>query len=440
VDLEATSGGELIIPSALVGVLPPGFEAAPVNRGSEGGKREVVTLRHLHRWTGTPFVPLDYQSALVDGLLSRAGDRQTVGMVMLPTGGGKTSVGLSLGLRKLSSQSSGIMLWIAPQRELLYQAVEACQRIWWSGIGPHTLDLRVLGAGRDDSGVARHTVVFGTPVSVDRWLRGAARTTQVSQVFFDEAHHLGAQFFRDVWARILTDCPSLQLAIGLSATPMRGQSETFEDMASALENRLFFPRCLLPNPILALQRRGVLANLTVKKIEGIPSYARNACGASNFGVDALSSDPSYWSACIDGVVATSGRAVVYCPNRSTGEIFSRHLCALGERSEFIDGEDALETRLSALERFRDGETRILVNVGLLLEGVDCPAAQTAVVTFPIRSPTRLIQIAGRVSRGPLAGGTPSAEILCADDAVFRFFSEAGVEVDYEAMWRIGEAL
>ena len=361
-------------------------------------------------------------------------------MVVLPTGGGKTSVGLSLGLRQLARTSFGVMLWIAPQRELLYQALEACERIWWSGLGPHSLDLKVLGARQDELEIGRHAVVFGTPVSVDRWLRREGYVGEISQVFFDEAHHLGAKFFREVWVGILKGCPRLELAIGLSATPMRGESETFDDMATALDHRLFFPHCLLPNPVNALRRRGVLSKLAAREVKGIPAYARNRDGTSGLGINTLTSDPAYWSACINGVVEARGRVVVYCPNRATGEIFARHLCALGENAEFIDGEDSLDVRLSALERFRDGATRVLVNVGLLLEGVDCPSADCAVVTYPVKSATRLIQIAGRVSRGPVVGGTPSAEVLCADGAVYRFFNESGIDVDYAAQWRTGVAL
>jgi ATP-dependent helicase IRC3 len=439
-DLEAREGRRLKLPPGLLSVLPRDLAMyAPIGLSCETARRAALD-RQLRRWEGNPFTPFAYQQAVIDGLSRRSSEGCLAGMLVLPTGGGKTSVGIAVALERLRSQDRGLVVWIAPQRELLQQAMQACERVWWSGRGPHSLDLRILQSSREPGPTAGHSMVFGTPVTVDRWLERIDAGSRVTQVIFDEAHHLGAEVYSHVWLRLREGSRSMELALGLSATPMRRESSTFDAMTSALDGQLFYPQCLLPNPIRALRKLGVLSALRVKHIDSIPGYARQLGEGLGAGSSVLSADPDYWMGCINATLSATGRTIVYCPSRALGELFARHLCSLGERAEFMDGDDEIEARTSVLERFRDGQTRVVVNVGLLLEGVDCPAAESAVITFPVQSPIKLLQIAGRLSRGPAVGGTSEATLHCSDMAVAKFFGELSAEPDYSALWPNGTAL
>ena len=79
-------------------------------------------------------------------------------------------------------------------------------------------------------------------------------------------------------------------------------------------------------------------------------------------------------------------------------------------AEYLDGKTPNALRFGILERFRNRETRVLVNVALLLEGVDCPAAEALVLTYPVRHAERLKQMVGRVLRGPAVGGTDECRV------------------------------
>ena len=59
--------------------------------------------------------------------------------------------------------------------------------------------------------------------------------------------------------------------------------------------------------------------------------------------------------------------------------------------------------------------RVLVSVGMLLEGVDIPDARTAMLARPTRSHVLLRQMVGRVLRGPRAGGEETAHIVALQD-------------------------
>jgi len=434
--LEAREERTLRIPAPLARVIPPNICEATSNLGPYGIERTATFERQLRRWEGVGFDPFDYQREVIEGVCAELQQSQMVGMLVLPTGAGKTSVAVAIALRDLARRASGLVIWMAPQRELLQQAITCCERVWWSGAGPHSLDLKVLRGGNDRIDLGRHSVVFGTPITISRWLEREEAVGGITHAIFDEAHHLGAASYTSVWERIRTSAVGLRLALGLSATPMRADGTSFETMLRALDGRLMYPRSLSPGPIAALRSRGVLAEVCVRQIEKIPSYARGALLAAG-NVEFLGSDADYWMACIDAVREAPGRLIVYCPTRALGELFSRHLTSIGDHSEFVDGEDALDTRIAVFERFRDGVTRIVVNVGLLLEGVDCPAADGAFVLHPIQSPTRLLQIAGRVMRGPAVGGTLSATIYCADTNAVRFFREISSDPDYAAFWETG---
>lgn len=73
-------------------------------------------------------------------------------------------------------------------------------------------------------------------------------------------------------------------------------------------------------------------------------------------------------------------------------------------------------RAEMLAEFKQASgPRVLVSVGMLLEGVDLPDARTAMLVRPTRSPVLMRQMVGRVLRGPRAGGGDVAHIVAFED-------------------------
>ena len=64
-----------------------------------------------------------------------------------------------------------------------------------------------------------------------------------------------------------------------------------------------------------------------------------------------------------------------------------------------------------IERFRNGELNVLINVNILTEGVDVPQTQTVFLARPTVSIALMTQMVGRALRGVKAGGTPEAYIV-----------------------------
>ena len=66
---------------------------------------------------------------------------------------------------------------------------------------------------------------------------------------------------------------------------------------------------------------------------------------------------------------------------------------------------------AALQRFRDGQLDVLVNVRMLTEGTDVPNVKTVFLTRQTTSQILLTQMVGRALRGPEFGGTEHAHIV-----------------------------
>jgi ATP-dependent helicase IRC3 len=69
--------------------------------------------------------------------------------------------------------------------------------------------------------------------------------------------------------------------------------------------------------------------------------------------------------------------------------------AAGIRAEALDGTTPGEQRHAILERLQRGETRVLVNVAVLTEGVDVPSVSCVVIAMPTRSQVKYAQAVGR---------------------------------------------
>ena len=364
----------------------------------------------LRRWSKC-YRPLDYQADIIDGLTDLLHSKSVAGLIALPTGSGKTRTAAWLCLRVLedTTEPADTLLWIAPQKELLSQAADAVQATWWSGSGPDSLDIRILRASRDLRLRPRPTCIFLTP-SMAKAVMGRFSGRSVRVAVFDEAHHAAAAVFSQVWNTIRAKAKP-QLAIGLSATPHRRDSKEDHLLRDAFDGIVYCSASLGRQPVRRLIARRVLSEPRFRLIPDVPQYARFRSIEDMRSLRALVTDPDRWRAIVDCIAnKEAGRIVTYALDREHGRALTHHLRSVGVVAEYLDGETPARQRVGVLERFRDGRTRVLVNVALLIEGVDCPAADALVLTYPVRHSARLQQMVGRVLRGPAIGGTEQCRV------------------------------
>lgn len=97
-------------------------------------------------------------------------------------------------------------------------------------------------------------------------------------------------------------------------------------------------------------------------------------------------------------LATNKKTVVF----ATNVIHSKHIVsefvACGFKAEHIDGYMTPEEKQPILDRFKNGETKIISNVAMLKEGWDVPSCEVMILAKPTKSLTAWVQMVGRILR------------------------------------------
>ena len=341
------------------------------------------------------------------------------GVVVMPTGTGKTEVALA------AMQEARIAtLVVAPVRDLMYQ---------W-----HQRILRGLGY---DAGVVGDSLFNLQPVTVTTYDSAYAHMPQIGHRFgliiFDEAHHLPGKCYRE--AALHCAAP---LRLGLTATPQLADGREAD-----------FPQ--LVGPIVYQQeissvRGKTLAEYDVVripiKLEAKEQSAYDAAGRTirQFLVQKRSDgqkDYGWEDLCAESGKDPAARAAqrAFYARKSIEDRATEKLRVLedlfrvhaGERVLVFAGSNAMamdvsrrflvptllshsrkKERREVLEGFAAGTFPVLVANRVLDEGVDVPAAKVAVVIGGQASTRQAKQRLGRVLRKSGESRATLYEVVC----------------------------
>lgn len=172
--------------------------------GAEWGPlfRDLVRVPARVAWPKVDPVELRAEQAQALSAWEQAGAR---GLVVMPTGTGKTEVALAA-----MARTRVATLVVAPVRDLMHQ---------W-----HRRILRGLGY---DAGIVGDSIFNLQPVTVTTYDSAYARMAEMGDRFglivFDEAHHLPSRCYRE--AAMLCTAP---MRLGLTATPERSDGRHVE--------------------------------------------------------------------------------------------------------------------------------------------------------------------------------------------------------------------
>ncbi len=341
------------------------------------------------------------------------------GVIVMPTGTGKTEVALHA---MVSCQCSTLV--VSPVRDLMYQ---------W-----HT---RILAATRIDAGIIGDGVHRVSPISVTTYDSAGIHMPRLGKQFqliiFDECHHLPGAMRQD--AARMSAAP---YRMGLTATPER------RDGKHVLLNELIGPRVY--HQAIAAARGKTLATYDVHRIsvhlsddersryEALgrrvrdyiaerrkydPEYDwQTLCSESGRDPGARSAMQAFHAKCsIEDRAAEKLRiiedlfrlhvgepVIVFCgSNAMARDVSTRFLipcllshCRKRERQEILDG-------------LRDGRYPALVANRVLDEGVDLPEVNVAIVIGGGSGTRQAIQRLGRVLRKNAFGRACFYEIVTA---------------------------
>lgn len=374
------------------------------------------------------------------------------GLLVLPTGGGKTFTAIRFLCQGPLSKGYKV-LWLAHTHHLLEQA--------YYSFGPRDIDqingyeVGLIVEPRDQlnvrvvSGTEEHFKVQDIDSDDDVLictLQTAGNALKRNQpnfneflesageklfVIFDEAHHSPAPTYRNLIIALRERFKKMYL-LGLTATPTytdemkRGWlKELFpDDIISQVTLEELMSQNILAKPVFENPNTDFNPDFDDREFEkwrtsfrDIPenvvnqlaenrsrnqfiarTYAQNK---EKYGKTLIFADR--WYQCVqlceflrkEGVNAGAMFSHVY--QTPTGRI--------------VGGE----SNIKILEKFKNNELDVLVNIRMLTEGTDVPDVETIFLTRQTTSQILLTQMIGRGLRGPEFGGTEEANIVSFED-------------------------
>lgn len=357
-------------------------------------------------------------------------------LAVLPTGAGKTYTASTWLLRNAVDKGKKV-LWLAHRQLLLDQAAQSFKNFAYRENMPNASSFRyrvVSGAPYHDRAVniqpSDNVLIVGKDSigrnlhRLDEWLSGEQEIFLV----VDEAHHSIAKTYRKVIDYVQERVQHVKLP-GLTATPFRTAAREEEllaqvysdDMAYQIGLKELISRRILSKPVFETCSTqedygiglGLDAWKRIQHLDTLPeeiaaqmaeSAARNKLIADKF----LKDRDKY------------GQTIVFAVNIVHAIQLASLFKNAGVAADFVVSSirDAAtgvtvgpEINDEKIEKYRNGELQVLVNVNILTEGVDLPQTKTVFLTRPTVSATLMTQMIGRGLRGTKAGGTDEAYIV-----------------------------
>ncbi len=300
-----------------------------------------------------------YQRALVACARAEyAGGARSL-VLQLATGGGKTATAAEI---ICNAVARGHRVLFAAHLSELVEDTHA--RLAASGV-----QASIVQAGRPSDPTA--------PVQVCslQTLHARGERPPADLVVLDESHRAMGPTVR----AILEAYPDAW-HLGLTATPQRADGQPLGDV---------YERLVCGPSVQELTRDGYLVP---SDVIAPPAYQDRGLAMDPVG--------AY------GRFTPGSRAIVFASNVAHAEDVTRRFVAAGISSETVVGDTPAGVRRSVRERLTSGETRVLVGVGVFIEGFDCPAVETIILARGFGVTGGFLQAIGRGLRpSPVTGKT-----------------------------------
>lgn len=395
----------------------------------------------------------DFQAALAEQiteLATTADPAKKRGLLYLPTGAGKTRVTVEALLKLMKAGAvESPLLWIAQSEELCEQAITAFTEVWrWIG-DERPLDISRFWSGHelDESNEELQIVVAIDATLLSRlgephygWL------ARPGMVVIDEAHTAGTKTYTDILRNLgLTAARTDRPLLGLTATPFRGRNEEL--------NRRFVERfgtnrleALDPeDPIGELRDREVLSEVDYDILRGVSvsvsdqdAEFRQMKEVTKNMLTLIGQDMGRTQTVVDHIKALLDEnpdwpTLVFAASVASAHTIAALLRLQNVRADSVDGGVRKHQRRRVVERFKSGESQVLVNCDLLTQGFDAPKVRALYIARPTFSPNRYLQMVGRGLRGPANGGTERCLVVNVEDT-FEQFGEQLAYNEFDYLW------
>lgn len=326
-----------------------------------------------------------YQSDAIAALRANyaAGIRRQV--LVAPTGAGKTV--MAAALMEKAVETGAPILFLAHRRELIDQPSALLEQM---GI-PHGI-IRANDPRTDRSKPVQ-------VASIQTLIRRHAPDARL--VFIDECHRAGATSYQ----KILTQYPHAAV-IGLTATPYRQNGTPLGDIFSRIVAtqdywQLVQDGYLVPMRVFAPSQPD-LVGLARKGYDYDPEAAATIMNTRRLLGDTV----THWRQ-----LADDRPTIAFATTVEHSKQLARSFDRAGITATHVDGTTPEHERIQVWDTLASGEIRVVTNVGIATEGVDCPPVSCIILATPTRSLTKYLQCCGRASRPHAESGKRDAIVL-----------------------------
>ncbi len=306
----------------------------------------------------------------------RAGRR---GAVVMPTGAGKTYVGLAA-IAELKVPTLVCVTTVELARQ-------------WARRISECLGLKagLLAGGEKEL----------RPVTVATYHSAAKNVAEIYDKFgfviYDEGHHLPAETFKEIALRV-----KARYSLTLSATPERAdrnEALIYKVSGSPVYTTSYF-RLVLRGLLAPLQLERIFVELDPEEAE---EYSRAASGAASphqtSELIRIAAKAKAKLRVLKEIVSSErGNILVFCQYIDQAEAAYNAMREVESRCALITGDTPRGERLRAFELFRRGLLRVIVSTTVLDEGIDVPDADVAVILSGSGQVRQMVQRIGRVLR------------------------------------------
>lgn len=332
----------------------------------------------------------EYQRAAAESISAnwRAGRNRVV--LQSPTGSGKTLTSAYM-IEKAVRRGKRV-LFLAHRRRLIEQVAKTLKRFGIAyGIVMASLPDDAKGAAWAVVDPAAPVQIASRDTLLSRMENPNWRPPKADLLFIDEAHTVEAENY----IKLVRSC-GIKYWVGLTATPVRPDGSGL--------GRANFDAIVVAATVADLVAQGHLVPVKCFAPPGTEK-ARKEGGKARIAGDPV----SHWKTYAAGL-----STVVFCPTIAGAAAVAERYRAAGVPAEAISSHTKQHERDAIYERVESGETLVLTNAFLLVEGVDIPRLACCQILRKCGSFVNFMQAVGRVMRPwecPLTGAKKEHGIL-----------------------------
>ena len=394
---------------------------------------ELITTKFGEEIKSLGF-PHPYQKKIKRKIAKRLNQKtEKYFFVQMPTGAGKTFTALESAVDLLRGDSINkkrdkrFVVWLVDSNELAEQSLQSFKKLWKQKGDREIKAFRFFKDFEPDFSNENEGFVFAGFAKVYGMLESSHRghsnfmelINNTDLLIVDEAHHASAATYMPTINRFKKT--PFEKIMGLSATPGRSDPKETPDLIGMFSgDRLFMEDDNgkeLPDAIKTLQEGKYLAKLNTEILKTNIDAKTIPEGRL---MDFLASNSDRNQLIIDQIkIANNLKELTLVFACSIDHVYALHILCQENNidSEYIIGKVLQEDRLKMLERFKEKDFFILINLDLLSTGIDIPTVNRLILCRPIKSPILTSQILGRALRGKNNGGNELNTIINLKDNI-----------------------